>query len=271
MQQLKELSTKFLDNALASTTKRNYQGAVVNYETFCRSHLLVEFPFEEETLILFVTYLATYSSYSNIKCHLAALRFESIRRTSSSPIKDFQKLYYVVRGIKRSQGNSRKRPLRAPITPTILEKIRSHLFSSTHLYVDKTMLWSAILTAFYGFLRVSEYTSTHKTKYVPSTTLLLSDLTIQEGRAKLNIKASKTDPFRQGVVIAIAENGSPLCPISALSEFLRYRIPTHGPLFRFHNGKFLTRSDVNKVLAEATGNLVNVSSHSLRLWVAQNG
>ena len=268
MQQLNEWSQRLLEKSLAPSTKKNYNGALKRYEMFCHYHFLSSFPLEEKTLILFVTFLATYSSYSNTKLHLAALRYHSIMQISPSPIKNFQKLYYVLRGIKRLQGKKRKKPLRAPITPAILNKIQSFLVKSTKLYEDKVMLWAAILTAFFGFLRVSEYTSSHKTKYDPHTTLLLSDVCITEDRAKINIKTSKTDPFREGVVIELARNGSNLCPISALSEFLQIRPSTPGPFFRFHNGKFLSRGDINKVLKESTDNHVNMSSHSLRIGAA---
>ena len=268
MQQLTKLSLNLLEKSLAPSTKRNYEGAFNRYEMFCQCHSLSPIPLEQENLILFVTFLSTYSSYSNIKMHLAALRYKSIMRISSSPIPDFQRLYYVVRGVKRSQGKSCKKPLRAPVTPSMLIMIRSSLFRSTRLYEDKAMLWAAILTAFFGFLRVSEYTSSHKTKYDPDTTLVFSDVSIKENKAEVNIKTSKTDPFRQGVVIEIARNGSQLCPVSALSEFLVFRPGIPGPFFRFHNGKFLTRNDINKVLKESTNNKVNMSSHSLRIGAA---
>ena len=85
---------------------------------------------------------------------------------------------------------------------------------------------------------------------------------------RLNIKASKTDPFRQGVVINISANTSNLCPIRALISYLQVRTHIPGPLFRFHNGKFLTRADIDMVLRDSTKNEINVSSHSIRIGAA---
>ncbi len=229
-QQLTDMSQKLLQNALAPSTTKNYNRAVQRYERFCLQHDLSPFPLEEQTIILFVTYLSTFSSYSNVKSFLAALRYKSIMDTSTSPIPTFQKLYYVVRGIKRTQGNTRKRTPRAPVTTNILKDVHEYLMHSDFVYPDKVMMWSAILVAFFGFLRVSEYTSSHKTKFDYQTTLMLSDLHLNEREARLDIKASKTDPFRQGVTISIASNDSTLCLIGALSNYIRVRPLTPGPL-----------------------------------------
>ena len=188
---------------------------------------------------------------------------------SFSPIHKFQQLFYVVKGIKRCQGKSRKKPLRAPVTPTMLLQIKSSLFTSLRSYEDKVMLWAFLLTAFFGFLRVSEYTASHKTKYDHTSTLCIDDVSLESSQFSLNIKSSKTDPFRQGVLIHIAKNETALCPYKALQRYLAHRLPRSGPLFLFHsNGKFLTRGDVNGFLKDATNGSISVSSHSLRIGAA---
>ncbi len=48
---------------------------------------------------------------------------------------------------------------------------------------------------------------------------------------RLRIKASKTDPFRVGVV---GKTGTPLC---ALLTYMAERGEGHGPLFRFRDGR----------------------------------
>ena len=131
------------------------------------------------------------------------------------------------------------------------------------------MLWAALLTAFYGFLRVSEYTSLYKKSYDSTTTLLFSDMTFtSDGAVIIYIKASKTDPFRQGVPLRIESNGSSLCPVAALRHFSRVHPSRRGPLFTFHNGCFLSRKDVNFLLVSTTEGLANISSHSLRIGAA---
>ena len=171
--QLTRNANTYLSLSIAPSTSRNYTSAVSTYERFC-SHLhLMPFPPTENVLIWYVTHTASYSSYANIKVHMAAIKHFSIARGDSVQFRDFNRLYLVIRGIKRSQGTSRSLPKRLPITPSLLRIINRNLFNSLRLYEDKVMLWTAIITAFFGFLRISEYTSSHTTRFDPTTTTTL--------------------------------------------------------------------------------------------------
>lgn len=262
------MSHNYLIQSIAPSTGRNYESALRTFLSFCTHHQLTPFPPAEQTLVLFATNVASYSSHSNIKRHMAAIKFSTALRGFSVRFENFQQLYLLIRGIKRSQGNKYSNPKRLPITPQILHTINHNLFNSSRLYADKVMLWTATLVAFFGFLRISEYTSTHKTKHDPTTTLLCSDVVLKHNSAGINIKASKTDPFRKGVTIRLASNNTLLCPINALQSFLPLHPTADGPLFTFQNGKFLTRQDMNQLLVSTTGGLANVSSHSLRIGAA---
>ena len=105
------------------------------------------------------------------------------------------------------QGDKYNIKKRSPITP--LEEIKFNLLNSSKIYEDKLMLWSAMLTAFFGFLRVSEYTSTFVKSYDPCTTCY-EYVVFKDKQIDINIKASKTDPFQAGSVIRLASNNSGL-------------------------------------------------------------
>ena len=239
-----------------------------SFRTFCNYYDLNPRPPSEQTLILYGTHVASYSSHSNVKLHMAAIKHFTITAGHYLDFKNFHRLYLLLKGIKRAHGKRYSLPKRQPITPSLLHLIKQNLFNSSRAYEDKLMLWAALTTAFFGFLRVSEYTSTHKTKYDPQSTLLYQDLTLDNDIANVNIKASKTDPFREGTVIRLASNNSPLCPILALREYLAVHPTSHGPLFTYRNSKFLTRRDLNSLLADLTGGLANTTSHSLRIGAA---
>ena len=266
------MAQQLLARAVAPSTFSNYKSACKNYLRFCHTHTLTPFPPVEDTLILYATQVSTYSSYANIKLHLAAIRHFTIRRSMVSPIPSFQRLYMLLKGIKRAQGTRFRRRKRDPITPPTLLLLHQYLFAHDERhYNDKLMIWAALLTAFFGFLRVSEYTSPTKSKYDPNATLLNSDLTLSSTNASLVIKSSKTDPFRVGVTLRMSANGSLLCPIRALSQYIRTRSPpTPSPLFMFRNGSFLTRRDINKFLTSATTGAIHLSSHSLRIGAASS-
>ena len=66
--------------------------------------------------------------------------------------------------------------------------------------------------------------------------------------AQVNIKASKTDPFRKGVSIYIGRTNNGLCPVAALAAYFASRGSGPGPFFQFSNGSPLTsESFVTKV------------------------
>ena len=127
-----------------------------------------------------------------------------------------------------------------------------------------------MLTAFYGFLRVSEYTASHIRKYNPSTTLCFQDIAVQpHGAISVHIKSSKTDPFRKGTTIHLYQNNSPLCPVTALKKFLSSHPTRSGPLFTWHDGRYLTRSGLAAVLAKIKPqHITSMSSHSFRIGAA---
>ena len=239
-----------------------------SYHTFCDHFNLLPLPPSQNTLILYATHISSYSSHSNVKLHMAAVKHFATRDGYNTDFAKYQQLYLLMRGIKRTEGKKFSLPKRHPITPTLLHTIHENLFNSLRLYEDKQMIWAAIMTAYFGFLRVSEYTSSHKTKFDPSSTLLFEDLSLEEDMAHINIKASKTDPFRQGVIIRLAANDSTLCPVRALIEYISVHPTRSGPLFTFQNNRYLTRKDMNQLLHDTTDGLANTTSHSLRIGAA---
>ena len=227
-------------------------------------------PITQNTLILFATYLCPTHSHKNISAHIAAIKFTSEIEGYDPDFTPFRRLYRVIRGIKRTQGSCFKKPPRIPITPSLLNQLGINLWNSLTAYQDKTMLWAAMLTAFYGFLRVSEYTSSHVKKYNPLTTLCYEDITIQSHTIiSIKIKSSKTDPFRQGTTLYLHRNNSPLCPFHALTNYLHIHPTRQGPLFTWHDGRFLTRSGLAAILLKIKPqHITSMSSHSFRIGAA---
>ncbi len=89
---------------------------------------------------------------------------------------------------------------------------------------------------------------------------------------RLRIKASKTDPFRVGVDVFVGRTGTPLCPVAALLTYMAERGEGHGPLFRFRDGRSLTRTrfvaKVKGALTTAGVDQAGYSGHSFRIGAA---
>ncbi len=185
-------------------------------------------------------------------------------------ISSFPKLECVVKGIKREQAHKKGgTPKRLPITIEILQKLcvsRSH-------EADTFMLWAAVTTCFFGFMRSGEMTLT---SFDPSSHLSFGDVTVDDISApqivKLHLKASKTDPFRKGVEIVLGRTHNSLCPVAALLSYLTRRGNKPGFLFLSADGRPLTKSRFILKIREALSYLGIDSSqyagHSFRIGAA---
>ena len=135
---------------------------------------------------------------------------------------------------------------------------------------DHVMFWAACCTAFFGFLRVTEFTCPGV--YVPSCHLSLSDIQWDAGgHYRLFLKSSKTDQFHQGCTILIGPSGHQICPVAALSRYLAIRGSSPGPLFLCVTGVPLSPSMVNawlRFILKAAGVPGKYSSPSFRIGAA---
>ena len=281
IKELSKAANSYMLSSIAPSTSRQYTAHLQRYIQFCHSRNLSAFPLHQQNLVLFTTNLARSISYSSIKGQLAAKNFFSEVHgfNTTTTFTSFHRLYLTLRGIRRTQGNKHKKQKRLPITPDLLKIIQYNLHNSSLVYEDKLMLWAAMLTAFFGFLRISEYTATNKTLFDPELTLCYRDVKMLKylqpkgvsrngvTNVELNIKSSKTDPFRMGISVRLAANDSMLCPVQALIEYMAFHPKRQGPLFMFQNKKFLTRRDINNALKSYL-NVNNVSSHSFRIGAA---
>ena len=131
-------------------------------------------------------------------------------------------------------------------------QIYSVLSSSSTEY-QTIMLWAARNVAFFGFLRVGEMTVPNQAAFNESVHLSLGAVTV-DSRCNpttmwVNIKQSKTDPFRAGVKLCLARTESPIYPIKAILPYLAIRGSSPGPLFIFSDGTYLTRSRFKSLLS----------------------
>ena len=270
IQTLTQKMHQLLSNSLAPRTNTQYSRCTSNYCKFCQNFNLQAFPVIEHNLMLFTTFLSEHSSHSNIKTHLSAIKFHDIRYGHHTQLPPLPRLYLLVRSIKRTQGSIYSKPKRQPITIEMLALIYKQLSTSKLNNHDRQMLWTACTTAFFGFLRSSEYVSPSTNEYDPSTTLLFTDITPMASKVHVNIKSSKTDPFRHGCVLRLCSTNHPICPVNSLKEYYRIHLKKSGPLFTFSNGCFLTRRKFNEFLKSTLSNTAQcpISTHSFRIGAA---
>ena len=180
-----------------------------------------------------------------------------------------ERLRLLVRAIKRVKGQAAL-PKRAPITMDLMRSLKNNMRVSDYDESDKLMLWAAFTTAFFGFLRSSEFCSQTSRTFDPERTLLVKDISITGNTAYVNIKISKTDPFREGQVIRLAASNSSVCPVRALKNHLLNCHMPHQPLFTFVDASFLSRQVLSNVLRSLLpkNSCGPISSHSFRIGAA---
>jgi len=182
----------------------------------------------------------------------------------------------ALQGIQKSQATSHTQRTRLPITLEILHSINGLLSEEPHSF-DNILLWAACCLAFFGFLRVSEFTIPNDTSYDSECHLSLSDISVdnrdQPQLLKVTIKQSKTDPFRKGVDLYLGATSETLCPVKALLPYLAIRPEqSNSPLFIFQDGCPLTRQRFSNILNTSLSRLgynsALYNTHSFRIEAA---
>ena len=238
-------------------------------------------PVFETQLCQFCAFIADQGlSHQTIKCYLSAIRFHQIFSGLPDPgISNMVRLEQLLKGIKSVQARLKKnqRP-RLPITPSILKCMKAVWIPTSNLRIkrDNKMLWAACTLCFFGFFRVGELMSSSTSSYDPETQLTFRDIAIDNVKSptllQVHLKASKTDPFREGVDVYVGKSGNDIYPISAMSVYLSSRGGQDGPLFLFEDGTFLTKDRFVSAVREAL-KLIGIdpskySGHSFRRGAA---
>lgn len=212
---------------------------------------------------------------STVKNYLAAVRHTQIELGLGDPqMGNMPQLEYVLKGMKRL-GEPSSRHQRLPITPPILVRMKQAWVIHPNRE-DAKMLWAASTLCFFGFLRSGEAVAPGDAEFDPSRHLTFNDVSVDSHEAprvlEVTIKASKTDPFRKGVTVVIGATEGELCPVAAILSYMASRGPGEGPLFRFSDGRPLTRARfvaaVRRALEEAGLNPQSYSGHSFRIGAA---
>ena len=135
---------------------------------------------------------------------------------------------------------------------------------------------AAILNAFFGMLRISEYSTKTDAAhdFTPGIQATRGDVEIfpnilQPEGYRLTVPKSKTDQFRAGHTLTIYATGHPtLCPARAMAALFRLdQQPPTAQLFRF-DGKSASRTTFvrifDRLLVQCNIPTSNIKTHSLR-------
>ena len=190
-----------------------------------------------------------------------------------SPVTGNPRLKLALRGLQRKQAAGSGSAMRHPLTMKMLKDLSKSLHSkkslSTH---DRLMMQAALSVAFFGFLRVSEFTTNRKAMR-RGRFLTRKDVLLTTDELKLNIKYSKTDQLGNGSSISMGLTGDVCCPVLTMKSYLKCCHAKPGaPLFHFASGRPLSsqrlRSTLRSLLRRIGYDPRNFNTHSFRIGAA---
>ena len=173
---------------------------------------------------------------------------------------------------------------RMPVTLNIMKSLRINLRKMQWPLSRKRLVWAVAALAFSGSFRVHELLSHTKTRFDPTSTLLMQDISTsvrEEGGRKTKVlkvflKSPKEAKGKEGVVVDLFETESYLCPVLAMKKYLaslNFSASTASPVFRTSQGQGYTgvtfNADLKVVLMSVIDwNKSKLTSHSFRAGLA---
>jgi hypothetical protein len=212
-----------------------------------------------------------------IKGYLATVRSLHIDEGLPFTACESESVRRVIRGIKRFHGERERNP-KQPITLPILQQLTS--IAGDLSITFNASFDTATKLAWASFLCCSEFTLSRGEKFNAASNLTRGCVTFVPSiedptYVRLNLPASKTDPFRKGVSVLIARApvGSTTCAVSALQHlFIIVPKPLDAPLFSDIDDSPLTRTTFVSTLKQCLTSLgidtSQFAGHSFRRGAA---
>jgi len=210
------------------------------------------FPVSSDTLCLWMAYSIDKLLYSSIRHYLHGIATTQMELGYPNPLTQTPLVWRMFKAVKRIQGQKAVRQ-RLPITVSILTQI-NHLINTSKQFdlCIRAAMWFGTC----GLLRAGEFVTKPTTKY----SLKLSHLTFHDAANRLldphnlngekplymsvRLDQSKTDPFRQGTNVIIANPRA----IEYMLAYLHHRNQRLArlPLFVGEDGQALSAASLVK-------------------------
>jgi len=225
-----------MERSLRLNTRRTYNSAQKRYLEFCHTYKLIPLPANEQVLLLYVAFLYTQGlTHSTVQVYLAAVRSLHVFQGYGNPLEACLRLKQVVKAVHIESAPVNQK---LPITFDIMSKLQTVVSN----FSDGTMLWCAMLLAFFGCMRASEFTV--NAAFDKSIHICVSDVSLIDSHiphAIVFVKKSKTDIYNKGVSLYIGCTSNPiLCAHCSLRQVVVGR-SSESPLFMFTNGSPLSK------------------------------
>ena len=272
---LKPVVEKLCDTSLSKNTLLVYTSGMKSFGQYLTAKGAVDAQeitpeISDDILIQFIAYCSQILNikYSTIKLYLCGIRYHYLRHGRSSPLESSwtsARVYTFLNSVKRNQTNTKRE--RMPIDINVLKKIVNQVSKS---YTDKLMT-AACTLAFFAFLRCGEFTVDSE---LPEEVILCKeDLVISSNKLLINLRKSKTDPFRKGIAIHVYSTKNEVCPVAAMHQYMcSAKQSASKALFIMEDGNPLNRKtcirDLKLIIHQVGLDDSKFNGHSLRIGAA---
>lgn len=232
--ELLEKAIAYENASLSPNTVRSYQSMCKKFQSWCESNDHSFLPTSAETIALYLSSLAQTVSFSTLDSTIAAI--EAAHEKANMTIKGDHSLFRRIRrGIRRTHKENQSIKQAPSIGVLDLKGVCCKLDDRLKDCRDKALL----TMAFFGAFRRSEIIS-----------LNIEHLEFTEKGVTVSLLQSKTSDTKQLIYIAYAKD-SDICPVKALTEWLKKAQIKEGPVFR-------SLQKGNKVANRLSGHAVSV-------------
>lgn len=256
-------------NAVSPNTSLSYKAGLEAFSSFLRLHnLLDSWPPPLSNVTQFIAYLSITGKKPNtVKTYLAGISYQC-KMLNQYDITSHFLICKMIEGMRRLKPSSDNR---LPITIELLRNMVKVLPSICSSLYETNLFQAAFCLAFFGFLRVGEFTVVNSSycRVFTSNQISIDEI---DNNIELTIPYSKTDQYGKGKTIVIPGTGCSVCPVLHIKTFKASRPKHQGPFFCHFGGKPLTRFQFTAILSKVLKYLgvdtTLYKSHSFRIGAA---
>ena len=219
-------------NSWANSTLKGYSRTVRHFLKFCDGEAIpshLRFPADESILCAYAASDAGHTSGNTIRNRMSALK--AWHHTHNVLWQDGMRLHIVLNGVKNLTPLTSIRPLRPPVTKSMINALLSGLNLESPL---DTAVAACAATAFWGQCRLGELLAPSNTDLTTSQRPACSHLTRGQKSTSFTLILPQTKTHRRGESVVIAAQNCPSNPLPLLQHHLSINnLPQDFPLFAY--------------------------------------
>ena len=273
---------------LSESSHKVYQTAI-NHLKRCENEKGVNLalPFDIPKTLHYINYLLLDRNVKANTCekYLSGIRMHHLTMGFDAPALRPAIISLLLKGRENHddiQAKLENKAKRIAVTVPVMKLLKRRIQKMEWSESRKRLVWAVCCICWNGSFRIHEILSKKRNEYDPLLTLLEKDVKLKqfdvqglgEWVLSIHLKTQKQLRIGNGTNIEIFENGSFMCPIKAIKNWLQastLRKSSDLPMFRTDNGECYTGADFNKDLIKLTSGFLEfgkLRSHSFRSGVA---